>query len=243
MAPVWHTIVLIVGILAISATGPSRVASPNVAIHRMAAYSATIASELILFGWVWFGLRLRKISLRSLFGSIPTGIGSIALDCGIAAAFWLGSMIVLAGLGLIWQTIEAAVEHKPWMEASTSQLKTAHTLSQLAPSNGREIAMWVLVCLVAAFVEEAVFRGYLQRQFSAWARGSAVVGVIFSAVMFGSAHAYEGVRSMFLIAVFGALFSLLALFRRSLRPGMIAHFSQDLLVGLLLALLHAMRLV
>ena len=62
--------------------------------------------------------------------------------------------------------------------------------------------------MLVGFVEESVFRGYLQGQFTAWARGGAAVGVVFSALLFGAAHGYQGVRNMVLLAVFGALFSL-----------------------------------
>ena len=78
-----------------------------------------------------------------------------------------------------------------------------------------------------------MFRGYLQRQFTAWAHGSDAVGVVFSALLFGAAHGYQGVRNMFLLAVFGGLFSLLALFRRSLRAGIFAHSWHDLIAGLI----------
>ena len=37
---------------------------------------------------------------------------------------------------------------------------------------------------------------------------------------------------MFIIAVYGCLFGLLAEWRRSLRPGMMAHFLQDSVLGL-----------
>ena len=68
---------------------------------------------------------------------------------------------------------------------------------QLAPTNGKEIACWLLLCMLVGVAEELVFRGYLQQQFTAWARGAAVGGVVFSAMMFGAAHGYEGVRAMF----------------------------------------------
>jgi membrane protease YdiL (CAAX protease family) len=87
--------------------------------------------------------------------------------------------------------------------------------------------------------EELVFRGYLQRQFTAWARGAVATGVVFSAVAFGAAHGYEGIRSMFLLALFGAFFSLLALFRRSLRAGIFAHAWHDVFAGLMVSFLHA----
>ena len=48
---------------------------------------------------------------------------------------------------------------------------------------------------------------------------------------------------LIMLAVFGALFSLLALFRRSLRAGMIAHGWHDLIAGLALALLRSYHLI
>ena len=81
--------------------------------------------------------------------------------------------------------------------------------------------------------EELIFRGYLQKQFHA-ASGNALVGIIAQALLFGAGHGYQGVKSMLVIGVFGALFGALAFWRRSLRPGMIAHAWQDFLAGLLL---------
>jgi membrane protease YdiL (CAAX protease family) len=108
-----------------------------------------------------------------------------------------------------------------------SQQQTLHTLTQLAPSNGTEIAAWVGLCILAGIAEEVVFRGYLHRQFTAWARGAVAVGVIVSAAMFGMAHGYQGARNMVMLAVFGALFSVLA------------HSWHDLFAGLVLAFLRA----
>ena len=90
----------------------------------------------------------------------------------------------------------------------------------------------MLLCALVGIAEELVFRGYLQQQFTAWARGAAAAGVVFSAMMFGAAHGYEGARAMFLLAVFGAFFSLLALFRRNLRAGIFAHSWHDAIAGL-----------
>jgi len=42
--------------------------------------------------------------------------------------------------------------------------------------------------MIIGFVEEIVFRGYLQRQFIGWARGRGSTGVLVSAVIFGGAN-------------------------------------------------------
>jgi uncharacterized protein len=138
--------------------------------------------------------------------------------------------------------MDAAIHHRtfaPNSQPDAAQQQTIHTLLRLAPGTPSEIAAWVLVCAFAGFAEEIVFRGYLQRQFTAWGRGALWAGVVFSGIFFGMAHGYQGVRNMVLLSVFGALFSLLAILRRSLRAGMIAHAWQDLIAGLGLALLHA----
>ena len=133
--------------------------------------------------------------------------------------------------------VESALANDP------ARLEELRALAQLAPANGREIAAWTLLCLLVGFIEEFIFRGYLQRQFIGWARGSVAAGVCGSAVIFGAAHAYQGARGMVLIAVFGALFGLLAYDRGSLRAGIIAHGWHDWITGLALAMLKAYRIL
>jgi membrane protease YdiL (CAAX protease family) len=251
IAPAWHTVVLIVGILAVSLLGVYR--HPGgagvSAVNRLRTYGVTAVLELVLIGWVAFGVRLRGISIRSLFGKMSGGVGSIVADAGIAILFWMGSLMALATLAFMWMSIEAAVTHRPIPIPTGPSGKTtsphlpedqaARAVAQLAPANGKEIACWLLLCMLVGVAEELVFRGYLQQQFTAWTRGAAAGGVVFSAVMFGAAHGYEGARAMFLLTVFGALFSLLALFRRNLRAGIFAHSWHDAIAGLTVAFLHS----
>jgi membrane protease YdiL (CAAX protease family) len=129
------------------------------------------------------------------------------------------------------------------LASESAKLEALRALKRLAPVSASEIAAWTLLCLLVGFTEEVVFRGYLQRQFTCWARGSVVWGVAASALVFGSGHIYEGARGMFLIAVFGALFSLLALYRRSLRAGMMAHAWHDLITGLTVTVLSAKHIL
>jgi len=251
LAPVWHTALLVACIFAGSFIGVYRhTGSQEGSSSRLVTYSVTAALELIMVGWVALGLRLRKIPLRSLFGSMPGDIRSLGLDIVIAFVFWIGSLMVLATAAITWIGVETAVKH--WHEPNRSggifipdksQQKATRAVVQLAPANGREIAGWIALCLLVGVAEELVFRGYLQRQFTAWGNGIAAVGVVFSAIAFGAAHGYEGVRSMFLLAIYGALFSLLALYRRSLRAGIFAHTWHDLIAGLTIALLHSRHLL
>lgn len=245
VAPVWHTVLLIAGIALLSVAGAMQFRTPSAAVNRLQTYVITASTELCMVAWVWFGLRLRKVPLSSLIGSARVNLRSMAIDVGFAMAFWIAALFVLANIGVYWTLVESAINHRPLfspgkqLTPDASQQQTLHTLTQLAPVNGHEVAAWIGLCMIAGFAEELIFRGYLQRQFTAWARGAAAAGVVVSALLFGAAHGYQGVRNMVLLSIFGALFSVLALYRRSLRPGMIAHSWHDLFAGLVLAFLKA----
>ena len=100
----------------------------------------------------------------------------------------------------------------------------------LIPQSGIELAIWISLSVIAGIVEEILFRGYLQKQIGVIA-GNVYVGVIVSAVIFGAGHGYEGTKNMIRIAVFGVLFGVLTLWRKSLRPGMMTHAFQDTFAG------------
>jgi membrane protease YdiL (CAAX protease family) len=260
VAPAWHTVLLVAGIVAISVHGAARISALHGPLNRLATYGFTAAMEAVMLAWVLVGLRLRKTPFRSLLGNFQFDLRAIAVDLGFAMVFWIASLMVLGALGLAWTGVEAALTHRPApihisgptgqtgqtrqpFVPDPSQQQALHALAQLAPANAGEVAAWTLLCLFVGFAEEVVFRGYLQRQFIGWARGGVIAGVLFSAVVFGAAHAYQGTRNMVLLAVFGVLFSVLALFRRSLRAGMFAHSWHDLIAGLALALLKSTHLI
>ena len=251
VAPVWHTVVLVAAIAAISIHGALHFSGEHGAINRLTTYALTAGMEALMLGWVVFGLRLRKTKLRSLLGEWRWSPRAIFADLGIALVFWLCALAVLGSLALVWSGAETAITHRPLpthmagqkLTPDPSQQQALHALEQLAPGNGEEMTAWALLCVLVGLAEEIVFRGYLQRQFIGWARGGVVMGVMASAVVFGGAHGYQGVRNMFLLTVFGALFSVLALRRHSLRAGIIAHGGHDLIAGLALAALRAKHLI
>jgi uncharacterized protein len=98
----------------------------------------------------------------------------------------------------------------------------------LLPQGRIEIALWILLSITAGICEEAVYRGYLQKQFIALTT-SVPAGIIVSALMFGLAHSYQGLARASMIGVMGAMGGVLAYWCRSVRPGMIAHALQDVL--------------
>ena len=84
---------------------------------------------------------------------------------------------------------------------------------------------------MVGLAEEFVFRGYLQRQLLA-ATGRNSWAILLQGVVFGVAHGYQGIKGVLTISVYGVMFGILAALRRSLRPGMMQHASQDIVSGL-----------
>jgi len=250
LAPVWHTVVLIAGIVTVSIVGKAQMADRHHAAHRLLTYATTALMEVLMLGWVAFGLRLRRVPLRSLFGAMGKGVRGVLADLGIAFVFWIVSLTILGTLGLVWTSVDFAVSHWSALKAGSHGVvsnpnaeQSVRAVAELAPEDGTEIACWVLLCCLAGIIEEAVFRGYLLRQFSAWTRGGMVWGVVFSSLLFGAAHGYQGLRNMFLLGVFGVLFSLLAILRGNLRAGIFAHSWHDLIAGLVLTFLRSRHLL
>jgi membrane protease YdiL (CAAX protease family) len=233
IAPVWHTVLIIVIMLTNSyltaklLAGRQGVAAGSPGA-RTGNYLFTIGFELFLFLLVWLGLWLKKSSMRDLIGGRWNTPEDFLIDIGIAIGFWVLSIAVLAGLAYaLGQTNAAGV----------NDMK--QRIGSLGPRSGAELSVFVSLSIVAGFVEEILFRGYLQQQLGILAR-NVWVGLIASAVIFGAGHGYEGTKNMIRIAVFGAMFGVLALWRKSLRPGMMAHAFQDSVAGFLLYFLGRM---
>jgi CAAX protease family protein len=216
VAPVWHTLVVLLVLAGFAFTsGRARSASPIGAVHgRVAGYLIIMAFEWAVVAFIWFGLRLRGVRLADIVGGNWTRPVAVLRDLAIAIGFLLVALGVLNGLGHLLKAVPG------------------DALRRLFPRSSMEVFLFLMVTLTAGFCEEVIFRGYLQRQFAAIT--SAVSGgIVLQGIVFGAAHAYQGWKFVVLIVFFGWMFGLLAHWRRSLRPGMIAHFLQDGVGGLL----------
>lgn len=230
VAPVWHTILLL-GLFLVNSYFstthlPSAGDRPIPEKVLILQYGITIGFELFLLLLVWIGLRLKKVKLRELIGGRWDTPEDFLLDIAIAVGFCVGSLVVLAVIGRLVGL------------GNPNQVKEVKRLADmLGPQSAVSMTLFVLLSCTAGFVEEIVFRGYLQRQIGALT-GNVYAGLIGSAIFFGLGHGYEGTRRMVLIAMLGILFGLLALVRKSLRPGMMAHALFDSLQGVVLWLVR-----
>ena len=193
----------------------SATANPN----RVRYYVVTIFYEWLLFVLVVAGVRRSGASVLIVLGEHWHSVRQVLRDIGIAVGFWIVAAMLLWIFGWLLRT--AAL---------------SRNVSML-PQRGIEMTFWIALAVTAGICEETIFRGYLQRQFMALTK-SAPAGILLSAATFGAAHAYQGFRMMILIALYGAMFGILAYWRGSVRPGMIAHAWQDSLNGVLAVLVR-----
>jgi uncharacterized protein len=197
-------------------------------LHLVLNYSLTIAYEWVLAAIVLWGLRMRGVPLRQILGEPRPDARSWLADAGAALVYWVVAMLVLAMLGNV--LVKFSGSH-------IDPQKIGDVTQRLTPVTGFEMMLFLALSISAGICEELVFRGYLQQQFSRMT-GRIWLGVLLSALVFGGAHGYEGIAGVLLITAYGAMFGLLALWRRGLRTGMIAHAWHDSISGLALVLLR-----
>lgn len=226
IAPVWHTALVVAVMLGVSALSTHSSRQGRLGQNHLPSYLLTIAMEWLMVLLVYWGLRMRRQEFRSLLGEWRRDIPSWIEDLGLAFVFWLFALLVLGAIAALLQLAHVGSPQRAAMA--------------LAPTSILEVGLWLLLSITAGICEEILFRGYLQQQFAALS-GRVWIGVTASAICFGFAHGYEGASGMLLITIYGALFSLLALRRKSLRTGMMAHTLHDAIAGIALALLRTFQ--
>src|SRR6202165_3664651 len=220
IAPWWHTALLVALFLGIAVSGaffqrqarsePGMLQHP----HVVPLYLSLIAMEWGLFAYVWKGgLRRTGTKLSELVGGRWTSIKDVFVDAVLALGLWG-----------IWTLVEIAWDR--WLGTSH-----AAPIQTLLPQRAVEILLWIGVSISAGVCEELVFRGYFQKQFETFTH-SRWGAWFLQAVLFGVSHGYQGIEACVKIAILGSLYGLLALWRKSLRPGMVAHAWGDILSGI-----------
>jgi hypothetical protein len=187
----------------------AQLAYSGVVLSRPRLYLRTMLFEWLILAIAIAGVRLRGGSLQAILGPRWRSFLQAGRDAGLGIALLAGSILVTSILNGIL------------LRAGSNQ-----SIKFLLPRTGRELLLWMGVSISAGVCEEAVYRGYLQRQFAAYTH-SVPAGILISAVAFGAVHSYQGLARASVIAVSAILFGLVAHWRGSVRPGMFAHSIQD----------------
>jgi uncharacterized protein len=186
--------------------------------NRVRFYIVTLFYEWLLFVLVVAGVRYSGASVLIVLGDHWHSVRQVLRDIGIAIGFWIVASMLLWVFG--------------WLLRITTQ---GSNTQFMLPHRGIELTAWIALSVSAGICEETICRGYLQRQFVTLTK-SVPAGILLSAAVFGLAHAYQGLRMVILISLYGAMFGILAYWRGNVRPGMIAHAWQDSLNGVLASL-------
>lgn len=217
LAPAWHTTALVGLILAVAATGTflaqGPAPEPVPPTHRIAtAYLPVAFVQVGLFYYVVRAGR-RSSALIPLLSIGPWNAKRAVADAAVGGALWA----FVVGAGLVAARLFGSA-HPADVEA-------------LLPSTALERVAWAIVAVLVGVTEELVYRGYLRVQLAAFTR-SALLGIVLQALLFGIAHLNQGVRAAIEIAMDGALFGVVAHWRRGLAPCIACHVATDLLAGL-----------
>ncbi len=215
IAPWWHTVLVLVPLAIMSVASWYQHGLPNAHVpgisSRLSSYLTVLVQEWLMVLLIWLAVRRRGLPIGTLVaGRWPT-VGSFFRDLGLAVGFLVVAIPLVGGLSyLLGSNVDS-------------------TIANITPKTGFELVVWLGLAATGGFGEELTFRGYLTRQFSAWT-GSRVFAIVLQGVVFGLAHGYYQ-KVMVVIMVQGWLLGLLAYWRKSLRPGMLAHGLQDILGG------------
>lgn len=230
IAPAWHTLLFLIMFAALSFGGTKRTAGAGGHAH-WPIYLETIVMQWLLVLYVWWGLRMRGRKLRDLIGGRWDTAEAVLTDFGIAIGFFFANMMVRAVVAMAMLALNGGLK-------ATSMAGLQHVAKVIGPQNRWELLLFMGVAVTAGICEEIMFRGYLQQQLGIWTRSTAL-GVVLSAILFCAGHAYQGWFLASQVGLLGLMLGMLAAWRKSLRPGIIAHGVQDIISGLLTKLLFS----
>lgn len=214
-----HTLVVLAAVGAIAFRGAMNAEHMRSAVNpdRIRMYERTMLTEWVMLAFVILGVWLAGSPLATVLGERWCSIRDVLRDIGIGVAFSIVSTILLSVLD-------------PHGHGSHDR-----AVQFLLPHGGVEMTLWIALSVTAGICEEALYRGYLQRQLMALTN-NAPAGILLAGAAFGLSHAYQGLHWAVVIGIEGAMLGALAYWRKSVRPGMIAHAWKDALAPVLMSL-------
>jgi membrane protease YdiL (CAAX protease family) len=220
VAPLWHTVVVLFLLLVpLSAWLPVKSAFPSIQPgDRPFLYIVQLEWQWTICAIVYLGLLIRGTRLRDLIGGKWNSARDFFRDLGLGVACSAINILLSIVLFLVTRPGPSPPD---WLD----------------PRGFKDLLGLIPIVFTAGFMEELTCRGYLQRQFHALT-GNATVALVLQAALFTIAHGYhQSFASMASKFLFGLGFGLLALWRKSLLPGMLGHAWQDSLAVVALAFL------
>jgi membrane protease YdiL (CAAX protease family) len=197
------------------------------AFIRQAQVDATHARHTL---WLRGGLLMWAASTLVMWLWITTGVpmSSVGFRLPEGWRLWVPLAATIAFAAL--QT-SSAIKVARLSEPSEKLRAQLGSVAAISPRAASELPAFFGVSLTAGFCEELLFRGFL-----IWVL-QPIVGLWFAAVLsallFGAAHAYQGLAGVIRTGVFGLVFTAIVLLTRSLWPAIVLHAVVDAMGGVL----------
>jgi membrane protease YdiL (CAAX protease family) len=213
--------------LILSITGALRFAAMDAANPHFEEAFYRFCATVGGFLWIIFFialsgiLRKRRVTIVQFIGVEWSGIGAIARNLGVSIL----TLVAMALVGNLSNTVLGRYQ------AGNSAFRA------MTARNAGEALAFLFLAISAGFVEEFVFRGYIQKQCQALC-GNAWLASILQLAIFTSGHIYQGWIRLIPVVLIGAILTGVALWRKSLAPGMLAHGLGDGIVAFSYFLKH-----
>lgn len=187
-------------------------------MDRLSLYASTLAFQWIAAGVILWRTGAHEIRASQLGLEMTNPALTVTVSIVLSALILLNQIMGLRRL----------VAHPEKIQGILPQL----ALKLFPQDDVERLAFFALVATVA-LCEELIYRGFVQRVFQDWSRGSVVFAIIGSAAFFALAHLYQGRRGLISTLTIGIIFSTIRAWTGSLLPCVVAHFVADITVGLL----------
>lgn len=176
---------------------------------KLRVYGTAIVTQWSLVAVAVWILSRRDLDLNHLFQLKATAPWAWFASLGLAAL-------------LLWLTRSSL----PDVEKTDTKDLPPHIqkLFRILPTNGVEIIGFYLLSITAGVCEEILYRGFLFYAFDM----PAFILILLTAIIFGFAHAYQGVQGMLSTGILGLAFAALYYFGGSLWPPILLHALIDI---------------
>lgn len=197
---------------------------PALAVAQMPLVAGTDIERIPAY--VGSGVSLVVIGGAALaLGLLSGGPGRLGLAWPPASPFLPAFGAILAGAALVTLVFHLLGEGLGWEESPV--------LRALLPRTAREKTVFAGLSVVAGFGEELAYRGWVIPVLAP-VLGGPWQAAVFSSLVFGVLHAYQGAVGIARTALLGMLFAASLVVTGTLWPAIAAHVVVDLVGGLVL---------
>lgn len=141
-----------------------------------------------------------------------------------SSPFWIGLAGVSAILGFfIWQLQRVRVSPKARVQVRHEVEKS--NLQEMLPTTAQEMRGMLALSLTAGFCEELVYRGFMIWYLQAYT--GVTLSVVFSSLLFGLAHFYQGREGIVKTALGGLVFGTIYVYTGSIWLSILLHAGMD----------------